>query len=54
MIEGIKERFEKEVGPLTLILTGGNAEYIKDALKVDYVWSPNLLIEGLIDLYLND
>lgn len=53
MIEGLKNMFEKEVGELTLIVTGGNAEYIKDALTIDYIYSPNLLIEGLIDLYLN-
>lgn len=54
MIEGMKAKFESEVGPLTMILTGGNADYIKDALAIDFIWAPNLLIEGLIDLYLNE
>ncbi|MCR4561635.1 MAG: type III pantothenate kinase [Bacilli bacterium] len=46
-ILGFAERFEKELGkPLTKILTGGNAIYVKALLK-DFHYEKDLLHEGL-------
>ena len=51
MIEGMIKRIEKEIGPVKVVLTGGFAEVIKSILELEYVYEPNLLIEGLIILY---
>ena len=51
MIEGMIKRIEKESGNVKVVLTGGYAENIKDILNIDYVYEPDLLIEGLIILY---
>lgn len=51
MIEGMIERMTKEVGSCKIYLTGGNAEYVKDSLTCDFEYCPNLLIEGLMELY---
>ena len=46
-----KKRIEKEIGPVKVVLTGGFADVIKNILELEYVYEPNLLIEGLIILY---
>ncbi len=51
MIEGMVKRIEREIGPVKVVLTGGFADVIKDILELEYVYEPNLLIEGLIILY---
>ena len=49
MIEKMVEKIKKEVGDLEVILTGGNAVFVKDSL--DYEYCPNLLIEGIVEVY---
>lgn len=51
MIEGMVERIKKELGPAKVVLTGGLAEVVKDILNLEYVYEPNLLIDGLVILY---
>ena len=51
MIEGMITKMEKEVGKCIVLLTGGNAEFVKDALTCSFEYCPNLLIEGLMELY---
>lgn len=51
MIEGMINRMEEEVGSCKVLLTGGNSEYVKDVLKCQFEYCPNLLIEGLMELY---
>ena len=48
MIDGLVKRFEKEIGyKCKHILTGGGAIYIKDILKDDYIYEPDICLEGL-------
>ncbi len=54
MIEGMIERIKKEIGELTVLLTGGNAVYIKDVIQFDFEYCPDLLIEGLMELYVKN
>jgi type III pantothenate kinase len=50
-VEGFAQSFEKEAGyPLTKILTGGNALYVKDLLP-GYRYEENLLLKGLNVIY---
>ena len=49
MIEKMVEKIKNEVGDLEVILTGGNAVFVKDSL--DYEYCPNLLIEGIVEVY---
>lgn len=49
MIKGMVERIKKEIGDLEVVLTGGNALFVKDSLEYEYC--PNLLIDGLIEVY---
>lgn len=51
MIEGMVQRIKKELDDAKVVLTGGLAEVIKDILNLEYVYEPNLLIDGLIILY---
>ena len=54
MIEGMISRIEEKIGKCKVLLTGGNALYIKDVLAIDFEYNPDLLIEGLIELYDNN
>ena len=54
MIEGMIERIKEEIGELTVLLTGGNAVYIKDVIQFDFEYCPDLLIEGLMELYVKN
>lgn len=51
MIEGMVQRIKNELGEAKVILTGGLAEVIKDILNLEYVYEPNLLIDGLTIIY---
>lgn len=52
MIRGLSYQIEHELGyPLKRILTGGYAHLVKDLLTNDYIYDPNLVLEGLYVLY---
>lgn len=53
MIDGMVNKTIDELGlpNVKVVLTGGLAPLIKDVLTIDYVYEPNILIEGLIYLY---
>jgi pantothenate kinase type III len=46
----IVERIKK-LDNIKVVLTGGLADLIKDVLTIKFVHEPNILIEGLINLY---
>ena len=54
MIEGMISKIKEQIGDCKVLLTGGNATYIKDDLNIEFDYCPNLLIEGLIELYANN
>lgn len=55
MIEGLASKMEKEYGhPLKKILTGGDSELLKDALSSDFTYNPNVVMDGLYDIYLHN
>ena len=48
MINGLFERYEKELGyKCKHVLTGGGAIYIKDIIGNDFIYDPNVCLEGL-------
>lgn len=50
-VEGFVDRIISEVDKdVTLLITGGNAEYIKEALPAHYVYEPNLVHYGLLTI----
>ena len=52
MIEGMVSRFEEELGEkATVVLTGGLANAISKALKIEAVVDENLLLDGLKIIY---
>ena len=51
MIEGMLNKIKSQIGNCKVLLTGGNASYIKDVLECDVEYCSNLLIEGLMELY---
>lgn len=53
MIDGMVNKTKKELNldNVKVVLTGGLAPMIKDVLTIDYIYEPNILIEGLIYLY---
>ena len=51
MIEGMSKLIEDELGyKTTHILTGGNAELIKDCLD-NYIYDPHIVLDGLYHIY---
>ena len=51
MIKGLLSRIEKELGySCKRILTGGSAIYLKDLLKDEVIYDPNLVLDGLEEL----
>ena len=50
-IEGIASRLEEALGPLTVVLTGGNSAYVGPLLKIPVRWEPNLTFLGLGAIY---
>lgn len=54
MINGLKTRIEKETGSkYTVVLTGGNSDYVKDYIDKDIIVDKNLIFYGLNELYKN-
>ena len=57
MIEKMIEKIIREmdnkynINNFRVILTGGNAVYIKEAINLEFEYCPNLLIDGLVELY---
>lgn len=50
-IEGLVARIKQEVGTNpSILLTGGNAEYIKNAVQNDYIYEPQLVHYGLLKI----
>ena len=48
LVEGLVRRFEEELGyKCHKVLTGGNANYIKDIISKDFILDLDLAIEGL-------
>ena len=54
MIEALTSKIKKELNEenLKVILTGGNSIIIKDHLNIDFIYDENLLLEGLLDIYI--
>lgn len=50
-IDGMVRRMEEEVGPLHVIITGGIADRIISEVKVEFEYVPNLIFDGLIQIY---
>ena len=51
MIDGLIDRFEKEVGyPCEHILTGGGSIYIREILNKKYQYDPDICLEGLNEI----
>jgi type III pantothenate kinase len=46
-IEGMLAAYKKQFGDLTVVLTGGDAEYLSKRLKNSIFAQPNFLAEGL-------
>jgi len=46
-IEGYRQRWEKEWGQLTVILTGGDADFLTQSILAEVVNEPNLVFIGL-------
>lgn len=46
-VDGIIEAYKQENQDLTVILTGGNAHFLRDRLKNSIFANPNFLLEGL-------
>ena len=50
-IEGIVARLEEQLGPLTVVLTGGNSAYVRPLLRIPTAWEPHLTFLGLRTLF---
>lgn len=50
-IEGIVRRLEGELGPLTVVLTGGNSTLVRPLLEISTAWEPNLTFLGLAEIW---
>lgn len=51
VIEGYVDRFQKSIGlPLTVVVTGGNAEGILPYCDMQVHYEPTLLLDGLVSL----
>ncbi len=51
MVEKMIEKIEKEVGELKVIITGGNAEYLLESFEFDYIYKPELIFDGLVEIH---
>ena len=55
MILGLSKAIEKEVNkPLKKIVTGGNAIFVKNLLGSSFSYEPNLILDGLYDIYMKN
>ena len=52
-MEGIVARLEDELGPLTVVLTGGNSTHVRPLLRLPVVWEPHLTFRGLREVWLH-
>ena len=50
-IEGIVARLEEELGPLTVVLTGGNSTLVRPLLRIPTAWEPHLTFLGLGEIW---
>ncbi len=50
-IEGIVGRLEEKLGPLTVVLTGGNSTLVRPLLRISTAWEPHLTFLGLGKLW---
>ena len=50
-IEGIVRRLEKELGELTVVLTGGNSTLVRPLLGIPAAWEPHLTFLGLGEIW---
>lgn len=50
-IEGIVRRLEEELGPLTVVLTGGNSTLVRPLLGIPAAWEPHLTFLGLGEIW---
>ena len=50
-IEGIVRRLEEELGPLTVVLTGGKSTLVRTLLSIATAWEPHLTFLGLAEIW---
>lgn len=50
-IEGIVRRLEEELGPLAVVLTGGNSTLVRPLLSISTAWEPHLTFLGLAEIW---
>jgi type III pantothenate kinase len=50
-IEGIIKRIEDNIGKCSVILTGGNYQYLYDLLNIKYTYNKDLIFNGLLEIY---
>ena len=55
MIEGLCKKMEDELGyKCNKILTGGYSVLVKDYIDKEFIYDPNLIFEGLYQIYLKN
>lgn len=54
MIDGMIDKYQKELGSFTVVLTGGEARYLIKHLEHKVIYDDNLLIDGLRILYIKN
>lgn len=52
-IEGIVARLEEELGPVSVVLTGGNSTHVRPLLRIPVLWQPHLTFWGLREIWLH-
>ena len=51
MVDGMIEKIQQELGSLNVIITGGLADSIISGLKASFTYCPNLIFEGIMQIY---
>ena len=54
MIDGMIDKYRKELGDFKVVLTGGEARYLVKHLEHKVIYDDNLLIDGLQLLYIKN
>ena len=54
MIDGMIDKYQKELGDFKVVLTGGEARYLVKHLEHEVTYDDNLLIDGLQLLYIKN
>lgn len=55
LIQSYAEAMEKEFhAPMAKIITGADSAIVKDLLPLDYHYNPNVLFDGLYDIYMKN